>query len=390
MGALLLGGAAAVAQPPIVEPGPPPPADPADRGTPPAPLPAARGLQWQVGDFQVRLGGYVKVDLIHDFDEIGSTDSFDVRTIPTDDESDGGTNTRLHARQTRINLDLRGPTSAGDLRIFVEGDFFGEGNSFRLRHAFGTIGPVLAGQTWSTFMDEDTMPEVLDFENPIAYPLIRQAMIRFRQDLGGGGSYWAVAVEDPASRIEPAPTAPDEAEEATPDLTARLRWQHGAGHCQLGLFAGTARYDPAAAPAQTELLWGLNLSANLQIGGRDRLFLEGTYGPGIGRYRGGITATVDPTGDLEPVTVFGGMIGYEHHWCPQWRSTFVYSRGDGDLPAGAAPDLAERLEYGAANLLWQFSDRAWAGVEYLYGARENADRQRGEAHRLQFAIRFDI
>ena len=50
----------------------------------------------------------------------------------------------------------------------------------------------------------------------------------------------------------------------------------------------------------------------------------------------------------------------------------------------------EVLSYFAGNLIWQFSDRAWAGVEYLYGSREDVDDARGEAHRVQFALRFDI
>lgn len=357
---------------------------------PPAAAPAARpkGLQTQIGDFKVKVGGYVKVDLIHDFDEIGSTDSFDVRTIPTDDESDPGMNTRMHARQSRINLDVRGPTTAGDIRLFVEGDFFGDGNAFRLRHAYGVIGPVLGGQTWTTFMDED-MPETLDFESPIAFPQIRQAMIRYRQDFGEGASYWAVAVEDPASKVI-TPSAPGEVEEATPDLTGRLRWEDGANHVQMGLFAGTARYDPDVGSADTIGLWGVNLSTKLNVVGRDSLYVQGTYGPGVGRYRGGITAAPDAAGDLEAVDVLAFMVAYQHHWSDEWRSTVTYSWGEGDLPAGAPTDSAEVLEYAAVNLIWQFSDRAWAGVEYLYGSREDVDDSRGEANRIQFSIRYDF
>jgi hypothetical protein len=382
---------------PAQDPGAPQPATPPEPQAPtqqpaPAKQPAARpkGIEAQVGDFKIKLGGYVKVDLIHDFDEIGSTDSFDPRTIPTNDESDPGMNTRMHARQTRLNLDVRGPTTAGDIRVFVEGDFFGDGNAFRLRHAYGTLAGVLGGQTWTTFMDEDCMPETLDFESPIAFPLIRQAQIRYRQDIGEGGSYWAVAVEDPASKIAPTPAAPDEAEEATPDLTGRLRWAHGAGHCQLGVFAGTARFDSAATDVDMELLWGVNLSANLKVGDRDHFFFQGTYGPGVGRYRGGTTAIVDASGNLEAVDVLAGMVGYEHHWSAKWRSTVTYSLGTGDLPAGSPLTSVEQLEYAAANLIWQFSDRSWAGVEYLFGSREDQDGSRGEANRVQLSVRFDI
>src|SRR5436190_19770600 len=177
--------------------------DPAPGTQPTTPPPATtpmstNGLQWQLGDYVVKLGGYVKVDLIHDFNEIGSTDNFDPRTIPV--TNDEGTNTRVHARSTRLHLDVAGPTSAGPMRIYVEGDFFGDNNAFRLRHAFGTVAGVLGGQTWSTFMDEDCMPETLDYDSPIAYPLIRQGQIRYTKQLEGG-SYWAIALEDPASTV---------------------------------------------------------------------------------------------------------------------------------------------------------------------------------------------
>ncbi|HZN37909.1 MAG TPA: DcaP family trimeric outer membrane transporter [Planctomycetota bacterium] len=364
----------------------------------PAPMPAppvtqsppAKGLQWKVGEFDVKLGGYVKVDLIHDFDEIGSTDSFDPRTIPTNDEDDPGMNTRLHARSTRLNLDVRGPTSEGDLRIFVEGDFFGDGNAFRLRHAFGTLGGVLGGQTWSTFMDEDCMPETLDFESPIAFPLIRQAQIRYRGEITKAGSYWAVAVEDPASR-QLATATPGEVEEATPDFCGRVRWAHGMGHCQLGVFGGTARFDPDAAPAETVVLYGMNFSTRLDVCERDHFFFQGTYGPGVGRYRGGFTAALDSSGNLEPIDVLGFMVAYEHHWSAKWRSTASYSWGEGELPTGVpVTGVVENLEYAAANLIYQFSNRSWAGVEYLYGSREDQDGSFGRANRLQFAVRFDI
>lgn len=369
----------------------PPP--PNQRGAPqgtaspaPQPKPAAQGLQWQVNDYTVKLGGFVKLDLIHDFDEIGSTDSFDPRTIPTDDESDPGTNTRLHARSTRLNLDVRGPTDIGPMRVFVEGDFFSDQNGFRLRHAYGTIAGVLAGQTWSTFMDEDAMPETIDFETPIAYPLIRQAQIRYTQPIQGD-SHWAIALEDPASAVV-APPVPGEVEEATPDLTGRLRWAHGLGHCQLGLFAGTSRFDPDAGPADTVLIHGANLSTKLAIGGKDQFYAQVTYGPGVGRYRGGITAVPDGNGDLDAVEVFGFLGGFEHHWSDAWRSTISYAWAEGDLPANAPPTSNAETEYLAANLIWQFSNKTWVGVEYLYGSLTTADDARGEANRVQFALRF--
>ena len=41
-------------------------------------------------------------------------------------------------------------------------------------------------------------------------------------------------------------------------------------------------------------------------------------------------------------------------------------------------------------MIWQFCDRAWAGIEYLYGSRDTFDGEDGDAHRVQLALRFDI
>jgi hypothetical protein len=371
---------------PTPQPTPPLAADATPQTTPP-PAPPAKGLQWVIGETKIKLGGYIKVDLIHDFDEIGSTDSFDPRTIPTDDSE--GTATRIHARQTRFNLDVQSPTTAGPMRAFVEGDFFGSGNSFRLRHAYGTVGPVLAGQTWSTFMDEDAMPETLDFESPIAFPLIRQAQIRYKHDLGDG-SYAAFSLEDPDSEVIPPTGVTGQTDEPLPDFNARLRFANDRGHVQLGAFLGMARFEPDAGSSEDVFLWGLNLSTKYAVFGEDNVFLQATYGDGVGRYRGGSTAAADADGDIEAITTLGLMGGYEHHWSDEYRSTLSYSWGTGDLPDGSPTDTTEEVTYLAANFIWQFADRAWTGIEYLYGSRDTFDGEDGDANRIQISVRFDL
>jgi hypothetical protein len=213
-------------------------------------------------------------------------------------------------------------------------------------------------------------------------------MIRYTHDLGDE-SYVAVALEDPDSDVIP-PPEPGESENIAPDLTGRLRWKNDLGHVQASLFAGAARYEPDSGGADTVFLWGTNLSTKTRVFEKDAVFVQATYGPGVGRYRGGSTAGPDSDGDLEAITVLAGMLGYEHHWSDEFRSTVVYSLGEGDLPSGVPPDTNEVLEYFAANFIWQFCERAWCGVEYLYGARETDDDARGRANRVQFSIRFDF
>ncbi|MGH8534537.1 MAG: hypothetical protein ACREV1_17945, partial [Gammaproteobacteria bacterium] len=75
-------------------------------------------ITFSAGSWRFTFGGYVKLDMIHDFDPIGSTDQFDPRTIPMDGRE--GTNTRIQARQTRLSLGLVRPAESRDLKLFTE------------------------------------------------------------------------------------------------------------------------------------------------------------------------------------------------------------------------------------------------------------------------------
>ncbi len=68
--------------------------------------------------------------------------------------------------------------------MFIETDFYGTSSALRLRHAYGTWGGLLAGQTWTTFMDDDNLPRTIDFEAPTAFAQIRQAQARWTQKAG--------------------------------------------------------------------------------------------------------------------------------------------------------------------------------------------------------------
>ena len=124
------------------------------------------GIIIQGIDAVMKIGGYVKADLIHDFNPIDNTDAFDVTTIPVG--APRRRNTRFHARQSRLSFDTRLPTDLGIARAFIEVDFFSASDGFRLRHAFGEVGNIMAGQNWTTFTDQRSLPQTLDFEGSVS------------------------------------------------------------------------------------------------------------------------------------------------------------------------------------------------------------------------------
>jgi hypothetical protein len=351
--------------------------------------PASDGFR--MGAFTFKPGGRVKLDVIRDFKPIGAEDSFDTRTIPVDGSE--GTNSNIHAKETRLSLDIRGMTPENrELRMFVETDFYGTSSALRLRHAYGSYGGLLAGQTWTTFMDDDNLPRTIDFESPTAFAQIRQAQARWTQKVAGFIT-WSAAVEDNKSAISIPTDIPGKAEYPMPDLVTRFRFDVPHGHVTTSAFLGAARFRPTTGESDSVSLWGSMASAKFTPFGRDSIYGVFTVGEGIGRYRGGTTAIPDDANKLHAIGGTAFMGGYEHFWTERWSSNGTYSVGDTWDEPFYTSAINKRLTYGAINLLyWFLGDRAWTGVEYLYGHREvfGDGEPSGAAHRVQYAVRFNL
>jgi len=368
------------------------PAVPAGEQNPPPQVqvqaePAPDGFR--VGLFTFRPGGRIKLDMIKDYDAITSEDSFDPRTIVVPSE-DGG-NSRLHARETRLFLDIRGKVGADakELQMYVEGDFYGSGNAFRLRHAYGKYGGLLAGQTWTNFLDPDNFPNTIDFESPMAFPSFRQAQVRYTAKLNDQTA-WAVSVEDNNSSITN-PDVPGKAEYPHPDLTTSIRFGGSRGHAFASAFLGKGRYRPTVGDEDNVTLWGSLLSGRLKTYKSDYVYGQFTFGDGVGRYRGGVTAVPDETGELKTVGLTAFMGGYEHFWSARATTNFVWSVAQTEDQDYYPDTFNKQLDYTAINFIyWFIPNRAWAGLEYLHGRREVFSGDDASANRLQFAIRFNL
>src|SRR5688572_21548287 len=233
-----------------------------------------------MGAFTFKPSGRVKLDFLRDFTPIGSEDSFDPRTIPLDGGE--GANSNVHAKETRLNLDIRGMADGRELRMFVETDFYGSSSVLRLRHAYGSYGGLLAGQTWTTFMDDDNLPRTIDFESPTAFAQIRQAQVRWTQKLSNMVT-WSAAVEDNKSNITIPTTIPGKAEYLMPDLVTRFRFDVPHGHVTTSAFLGAARFRPTDEEAEvdTVTLYGGMLSAKFNLLEHDSIYGVFTVGEGI-------------------------------------------------------------------------------------------------------------
>lgn len=367
----------------------------------------------------VKIGGYVKGDLIYDVNA-DTGDSFAASAIPAEDsaadEPDGSF--RAHAKQSRVNLTTWTPTDTpiGEIKTFVEGDFLGAGGNqvfsnsttFRIRHAYADFGPdewkIKAGQNWTLFMPLHSYPETIDFFGPAGIPFVRQGQLR--------GTYLGFKNWEIAASVE-------NSEQTGRDASGQGLGSEG-GDLQFGIdvlpdFVGAVKYNgdrftvKASAVARllalddddttalargdldsTEIGFGLHASASIRTIGDDSLQLNLTGGDGVGRYiiNGfGQDSFLDVNGHLDALTTWGFAGGYTHHWTDAFRSNFVYGHYDVD-DTFAATDT-QTLDTAHVNLIWSPVPSANIGIEYIFGHRGFSDSNLdNQASRVQFGAQY--
>ena len=345
----------------------------------------------------IRIGGYVKVDFIQDFDPIGNPYQWKTNTIPvsgTGAESQGG-QTTIHARETRLSLTLFEDTPRGKFKAYVEGDFFGDNNTFRIRQAYGEYGEFLGGQAWTTFMDISARPRTLDYEGPDAEIFVRQPMIRWTRALSEQLKL-GVAVEQPGGQFAAPDTLTGSSRSNVPDIPAYLRYQTRRGHVHVTGIARQIRFDgQTGSPEVTAAGYGVNASFRVNTTGKDALMGQATVGKGIGRYIESFTgenadAVFVSSSEMEALETWAGVLAYEHHWNGSLQSSIAFSVATLDERRELSSAAIRQTQDGRLNLIWAAYEKVDIGGEMLWGQRKNQDGARGEAWRLQFSMVYKL
>jgi len=359
----------------------------------------------------MRIGGYVKMNIINSFQPLVTQDRFIVGSIPPNGTSnpDAKKGASVTAQQSRVNLDLRDHTDKGMLRAFVEGDFAGEGETFRLRHAYGQFGRLLAGKTWSTLMDVNVRPEEIDFEGINGMINVRQPQLRFFPSIGKNLNL-RVSLEDPAPDI-----TGGTASAGFWDTIATLDWS------ELGFVKGSFLQNwtvhtgligrqiqgqaTIGEDTRSTFGWGVTFSGQVPVTRfheNDKIVWQVIGGEGIGRYIndlgsvGGMDAIFAPDGSLDPIPVFAGYLSAQHWWNDRWRSNATFSWVDvntynyqntPEYEDLYGPPYEQTLRV-SANLLFTPVRRLELGAELLWGQRKNGDGTRGDASQIQVSARY--
>ena len=352
----------------------------------------------------IYIGGFAQLDVIGDLNVIGTPDQFVVSSIPVDGGT-GNTGSELGVRQSRVFIETDAPWTVAPLMAYVEVDFFDPQNQadLHIRHAFGAIGRpggvrLLVGETWTSFMDATVFPNQLDYAGPVGLVNVQQPQARLIVPVEGKASAsgqttgleWLLAIEAPNPQITVPMAALATGFSRWPDLVTTLRWDHGHGHLQLSGVFRQLGILPAAGDRTARVGYGANCTGRLtSFWGRDEFLWSVGGGRGIARYFAGsngldLDAYLQPDGRLSVPSLVGGMGSYTHYFLgDRFSLTAIYSLLHlFDLQAGSDTSLRQSQYVGG---VFQYfpNKRFMTGVEYLFGQRENRDRETGSDNRLQ-------
>ena len=354
-------------------------------------------------DWRFSFGGYVKLDVLHDFDGTGDKYQFITATIPVEGAPgpQPGSYTNIHARETRFSFEVRNAREGLPFnKAFLEMDFYDESNTApRLRHAYVQWGNLVAGQTWTTLTMQQQLPFMLDFAYGDALYGGRTAQLRWEQKIDDNWS-WATAIEDWS---DDAVSNPYEVSgEARSDwplfvLRGNYGWDHGS--LSLGTNIGQVRWNGTDGVGDdSEIGWGVVGGGRLYLDSENKHYLgfAGSYSHGtivntINLAEGSaVNALLRPDGTVDLLKSWNAHIAlhyeFSRHWSTNWSVAYGGTNPDDTL----FPNALKASGAVHANLIWHLAPEFLVGAEYMVGERENANGADGIAQRIQFSTMYSF
>ena len=395
------------------------------------------GYKWSSGNTDINLGAMIKLDAMYDAGApLG--DAINMTALPikgVDITASKSGNYRMHAKQSQLNVGTLTSTAKGDVKTYLEIDFFGD-NSFvstndrnssvqvssyapRLRHAYGEFNGWLAGQTWSNFNDMESLPTTLDASGVTGESILRQAQLRYTKQVS---QTWrvAVALENPVTdytdaydlkRYDSSTISQyGSGTQAVPDLTFNARYKvENRGHLSFrvlvrrlvvkGVAGDTANNPAGVAYAGKATAYGFGISGRVYTVGKDSFFVQTNAGDGIGRYiydGYGMSAAYNATTKkFQKQRMYGALAGYEHYWADNLRSNLAVGQTrvklDSMIPI-AVPTTAgttrvtSKMQQAFVNLLYKPVPPVEVGIEYGHFKRSTVDEKNGTGDRVQMSV----
>ncbi|MEM7428438.1 MAG: porin, partial [Pseudomonadota bacterium] len=361
---------------------------------------------------EVTVSGYVKGDVIYDFDQDSLGDTFTAGS-GINNLRQNVSGVRLHARQSRFRIRSRTDTAIGQIRTLIEVDFFRFGTSGRviagnaanngqvsagnfngnpeprLRHAWGewdmtpnwTLG---VGRFWRISCDVFTSIGTVDFGGSAGgCSSTRAAQVRFTYT--SGPLSFRFGIVEPLQAVDRrGPGAAGTATPATrtspdfPNFAAALLYDAPGGH-QLFIGAEVEHIDIDASNtvnrfSDDDVGWEVQAGANVNLADIATLTGHFQYGDGItnmlGEGTGNFRLSAGNAAGSQIITndAWGAYIGLSFNVTDTTQFNVQYGHANPGCNTCAGYTSTNSIH---ANVLWRPVRQMRLGWELIYGFKRN-------------------
>ena len=350
-------------------------------------------LNLSKGGAEVNLYGYIRADASYQA-KGASTMYNNISGVPLEHTAEEAQQKdRLHStvNVTRLGLNFKTPSDAGEVGGKLEMDFFGGAtrDQFRIRHAYITLDQWLIGQTWSTFIAPEYYPETVDAGTFVGGALQRSPMLRYSDKLSANTSF-AVAIEDPKYTA----TSDPDNEMRMPALVGRLNHKFDNG----SLLSGRTFMAEKKTSTDKEWAWGVGLGGKYQLSPQTFLKADYYHVKGDGRFLlwANNSYVIDDQNNIQSNEFDTISAGITHQFNSQLRSTLGYgymkAKDDNRFAEIQKSNLTQNKELwqGWINAMYNPYKPITLGVEYVYGERETFDGRNGIDNRVNMMATYDF
>ncbi|MCB1978565.1 MAG: porin [Burkholderiaceae bacterium] len=333
----------------------------------------------------IRVYGFAEANLIKDFKSTAPGDNFtNLAEQPLASTHPATGKSVLTGQTSRFGFETSTPMANGAFNTKIEADFYGycgsecNRNRLRLRHAYGEYAGWLIGQTWSTFMDLDNLPETVDFNGPPGATFRRPVQVRYTWNNPNLAKF-QFALEEPTDGAH------------APNLVARVDKGFDWGALNARILSHEQRVDGASKRGL-----GFGLGASYKLTASATLMAQYTQvdGDGDGGYLVGANYPVLDGGMLRLDRARGVVLGVTNTFSERLRGTISLgtvrsARSVGDAYVNAyGLDGNERLTQWHIGMYYLPVKNVELGTELMGGRRKTYGGDTGTLSRLNLQARY--
>lgn len=352
--------------------------------------------------FYLGIGGFLKASVSYDLgNPIENPLCFVTSSIPMDNPPGNSSLFQMSAGASNLFFNFVAlPHTKNQIGAYINFDFSGNGANygFSLKSAYFTYKGFTLGYKPSLFTDGAAAAPTVDQQGPNAMTFLFNTVLNYQYAFN---KHWKVGVglELPVLNA----TYNDytyQINQRVPDIPFYIQYSWADSQAWLrlsGLIRNMYYQDMKSGKTVDEVGYGIKLSGVTKLARNVKMFSQCIYGEGVGSYiqdmqgLGMDIVPIENSGKLEKVKAWASYMGVQWRISPKFLTSATYSVVEAYMPENSVEkDAYKHAQYLVANLFYNITPSVQAGIEYLWGSREDTGGNFKQDTRLQSAIRVNF